>query len=117
MWETPRQLKAGAAKPGLQESWAGDEEQGLVEIPRPACAGGPTSPQDPQGTAGTAGRSQGTPASAVMQNLPVAYFLALKENVQIPGIWSDLLKSFLFQVRIGSKAWDRILWMNVGDLR
>lgn len=66
LWETPGQLEAGAAEPGLQEGWAGNEEQGLVEILRPACGEGHVSPRHREGTPGTAGRSRRSPASAMM---------------------------------------------------
>ena len=45
----PRQLKTGAAEPGLQVGWAEDEEQGLVEVLGPACGEDHTSPHHMEG--------------------------------------------------------------------
>lgn len=59
----PRQLRAGAAAPGLQAGCAGDEEEGSAEGPRPAHGEARTSPHRAEGRALLAGpRAQDLPS-------------------------------------------------------
>lgn len=85
----PRQLRAGAVKPGLQEGWTGheEEEEDLIEVLIQTVE---KAMKNKWKTTGTTGRSQRTPPSDMM----------LEIHLKIPDPWISQLLYFILKEKM-----------------